>query len=395
MEINDLKVSTLGGQGARQVSGRNVLSRFGRPPANREGVLKEEVCHAMLTLERRRADRSRKPFVLMLLDLHAVHKNGSSSIFIERLTSVVSDAIRETDIIGWYEEDVILAVIFTEINLEGKNPVTEVLHSKVVAALRDNLDHRLASNLVISVHLFPESWDKDRPDRVADVKLYADLSLKHSKKRLPSIVKRAIDIVGSGILLLILLPLMVVIALAIKLTSKGPAIFEQVRLGQFGKSFKCLKFRTMCANNDPRIHRDYVQRLIAGGAEKVNKSETEPVIYKIMNDPRVTPIGRFLRKTSLDELPQFWNVLRGEMSLVGPRPPVPYEFEIYESWHRRRIIEIKPGVTGLWQVSGRSRTSFDDMVRLDLQYSKGWSLWLDLKILLATPLAVLTGDGAF
>jgi lipopolysaccharide/colanic/teichoic acid biosynthesis glycosyltransferase len=118
-------------------------------------------------------------------------------------------------------------------------------------------------------------------------------------------------------------------------------------------------------------------------------------VYKITNDPRVTALGRFLRKTSLDELPQLINVIRGEMSLIGPRPPVPYEFQRYGLWHRRRVLEIKPGITGLWQVNGRSRTNFDDMVRLDLQYAKQWSLWLDLKILLQTPKAVLFGNGAY
>jgi lipopolysaccharide/colanic/teichoic acid biosynthesis glycosyltransferase len=113
------------------------------------------------------------------------------------------------------------------------------------------------------------------------------------------------------------------------------------------------------------------------------------------NDPRVTRIGRFLRRTSLDELPQFFNVLRGDMSLVGPRPPLEYEYEEYDVWHRRRVLEIKPGITGLWQVRGRSRVRFDDMVRLDLQYARGWSLWLDVQILAETPRAVLLGDGAF
>ena len=150
----------------------------------------------------------------------------------------------------------------------------------------------------------------------------------------------------------------------------------------------------MYTNNDPKIHQEYVQQFIAGkdGLDKSEKSE-KPV-YKLTNDPRVTSIGRFLRKTSLDELPQFWNVLRGDMSLVGPRPPVPYEFEVYDIWHRRRVLEVKPGVTGLWQVSGRNRMLFDEMVRLDLRYCQTWSLWLDLKILFATPRAVFNGDGA-
>jgi len=150
----------------------------------------------------------------------------------------------------------------------------------------------------------------------------------------------------------------------------------------------------MYTNNDPKIHRDYVERFIAGKAKEA-RNQSGSVVYKIMNDPRVTPAGRWLRKLSLDELPQFWNVLRGDMSLVGPRPPVAYEFRVYDIWHRRRVLEVKPGVTGLWQVSGRSRTSFDDMVRLDLRYSQSWSLWLDLKILAATPRAVFTGDGAY
>jgi exopolysaccharide biosynthesis polyprenyl glycosylphosphotransferase len=371
------------------------VSRFGDLSPGRESVLKEEAFHTMLTFERRRAERSRKPFALMLLDSQRVHKNGNAATFVEKLATVVSAATRETDIIGWYEEGAILAVIFTEINVEGKNPITEVLHSKVVAALQDNLDHKLASELIVTFHLFPESWDKDRPDRVADIKLYPDISRTDSKKRLPMIVKRAIDIVGSGLLLLALSPVLAAIAAAIKLTSKGQVVFEQERLGQFGKPFKCLKFRTMYSNNDPKIHREFIQQFISGKDEKTKKNDTEPAVYKITNDPRITPIGRFLRKTSLDEFPQFWNVLRGEMSLVGPRPPVPYEYEVYDHWHRRRVLEVRPGVTGLWQVSGRSRTCFDDMVRLDLRYAKSWSLWLDVKILLATPFAVFTGDGAF
>jgi lipopolysaccharide/colanic/teichoic acid biosynthesis glycosyltransferase len=180
----------------------------------------------------------------------------------------------------------------------------------------------------------------------------------------------------------------------IKLTSKGPVIFEQERLGQRGVRFKCLKFRTMYTNNDPKIHQDYVRQYIAG-KDGLNKCEgSGKPVYKLVKDPRVTFIGSFLRKTSLDELPQFWNVLRGDMSLVGPRPPVPYEFEVYDIWHRRRVLEVKPGVTGLWQVSGRNRTRFDEMVRLDLRYCQTWSLWLDLKILLATPRAVFNGGGA-
>jgi lipopolysaccharide/colanic/teichoic acid biosynthesis glycosyltransferase len=262
-------------------------------------------------------------------------------------------------------------------------------------ALRENLDQNLASGLVVTLHLFPESLEKGFPDRVADIKLYPDLAEKASKKKLPMLVKRAIDVVGSSVMLVAMAPALVFIAAAIKLTSKGPILFKQERLGRFGKIFNCLKFRTMYTDNDPKVHREFVQRFIAGAKGAENENGAEPAVYKITNDPRVTKIGRLLRSTSLDEFPQFWNVLCGEMSLVGPRPPLRYEFEVYDCWHRRRVLEVKPGVTGLWQVSGRSRTCFDDMVRLDLQYSQGWSLWLDVKILLATPGAVLNGDGAF
>jgi exopolysaccharide biosynthesis polyprenyl glycosylphosphotransferase len=394
MRNSHLKTVVPGEQGSQQGNDQKALPRFDRMPTRRADILKQETFRAMLALERRRAERSRKPFVLMLLDSSAVHTNRGA-VLVERLASVVSDAIRESDLVGWYQEGVVLAVIFTEVSLDGNCVNTEVLHSKVARALRENLDHTLASKLVITVHLFPESWDKDHPDRVADLKLYPDVSERDAKKRFPTVIKRGMDIVGSGTLLLILSPVLAAIAVAIKLTSKGPVIFRQDRLGQFGKSFQCLKFRTMCADNDPKIHREYVQNFIAGKVQQEYKNEARPVIYKIKNDPRLTPIGRFLRKTSLDEFPQFWNVLRGEMSLVGPRPPVSYEFEAYDFWHRRRVFEVKPGVTGLWQVSGRSRTCFDEMVRMDLRYSQRWSLWLDLKILLATPSVVFRGDGAY
>lgn len=350
----------------------------------------------MLTLERRRAERSRKPFVLMLMNCRAATTDGHGSDLVDRVMSIVCEATRETDLVGWYESGSVLAVIFTEVSLEGTSPVTQVLDSKITNILRNRLEPKAASKVDITFHLFPENWeDKGHSERLADSKLYPELSKKDAKKQLPIAIKRGIDIAGSALLLLFLSPMLGIIALAVKLTSKGPVIFRQDRLGQFGKQFQCLKFRTMYVDNNHHIHREYVQKFIAGRTSEQSRNENEPAVYKITNDPRVTPIGRFLRKASLDELPQFWNVLRGEMSLVGPRPPVPYEFEVYDFWHRRRVLEVKPGVTGLWQVTGRSRTSFDDMVRLDLRYSQSWSIWLDLRILLATPRAVFIGDGAF
>jgi lipopolysaccharide/colanic/teichoic acid biosynthesis glycosyltransferase len=393
MGNSNLKISTAREQ-ALSVTGRKVLARIGHVPAGREEILAETTFHALLTHERRRAERSRKPFVLMLLELHALHAKSVGASFSEQVSSAISRASRETDLIGWYEEGRILAVIFAELNVEENVPIAEFLRSKIETVLRDSVGTKAAAGIVITTHIFPESWNQNGTERPADLKLYPDLSEKRSKKRLPIVVKRGIDVLGSALLLLTLSPILAAIALAIKLTSKGPVIFEQERLGQFGTKFKCLKFRTMFTNNDPKIHREYVQGFIAGRSKDADLNGSEPVVYKLTNDPRVTTVGRFLRKTSLDEFPQFWNVLRGEMSLVGPRPPVPYEFEMYDFWHRRRVFELKPGVTGLWQVNGRSRTCFDDMVRLDLRYSQTWSLWLDLKILLATPLAVVAGNGA-
>jgi lipopolysaccharide/colanic/teichoic acid biosynthesis glycosyltransferase len=394
MANSKLTVSAVREQASQPGTGRKVLARIGHVPQGHAEVLTETTFHALLTHERRRAERSRKPFVLMLLEMHASQAKSVGASFSERVKSAIAGATRETDLIGWYEEGRILAVIFAELNVEENLPVAELLRSKIEAALRDSVGTKAAARIIITTHIFPESWNQNGTERAADLKLYPDLSEKASKKRLPIVVKRAIDVLGSALLLLILSPIMAAIVLAIKLTSKGPVIFEQERLGQFGTKFKCLKFRTMYTDNDPKIHREYVQNFIAGQAKVANSNCNQPIVYKLTNDPRVTPVGGFLRKTSLDEFPQFWNVLRGEMSLVGPRPPVTYEFEMYDYWHRRRVLELKPGVTGLWQVNGRSRTCFDDMVRLDLRYSQTWSLWLDFKILLATPLAVVAGDGA-
>lgn len=372
---------------------RNGASRvvFGAP-IRREDILSQPVFHAMLTLERRRAERSRKPFVLVLVDSHAIQKNWKTVADLQQLTAAVSESVRESDLIGWYEGTAVLGVIFTEVNTDQAN--VQLLCSKIATAIRETVDRQYASKFVITVHVFPDDGDLQRSDEIADRKLYPDLSQPLPRKRSLRVIKRGIDILGSSALLLIFFPLLAAIAVAIKLTSNGPILYRQERLGQFGKRFLCLKFRTMYQDNDAKIHREYVQSFIAGH-DNAGSEEAGAAIYKIRQDPRVTSVGRILRKLSFDELPQFWNVLRGEMSLVGPRPPVPYEFEVYRLWHRRRVLEIKPGVTGLWQVYGRSRTCFDDMVRLDLRYSQKWSLWLDLKILLATPLAVFTGDGAY
>ncbi len=203
-------------------------------------------------------------------------------------------------------------------------------------------------------------------------------------------VKRLEDIALSLIALTILSPIILLITILIKLNSKGTIFYKQKRVGMDGRQFSFYKFRTMTMNNDDSEHREYLKNYIAGEAESTNlEGET---VFKL-NDARVTNVGKWLRRLSLDEIPQLFNVLRGEMSVVGPRPPIPYEVEVYNATQRRRL-DMKPGITGLWQVSGRNRLTFEQMLKLDVYYIENWSLWLDLKIIFLTPWAMIRGDGA-
>jgi exopolysaccharide biosynthesis polyprenyl glycosylphosphotransferase len=221
---------------------------------------------------------------------------------------------------------------------------------------------------------------------------YSGETVTHSRWALA--VKRGMDVIGGVALLAIGSPLMVATAIAVKLSSPGPIIFRQQRIGRGGVPFEFYKFRSMGAGADDRVHREYVSKLIAGRHDEINEGDSQRPIYKLQSDSRITPVGRIIRKTSIDELPQLLNVLKGDMSLVGPRPPIAYETEKYQSWHMRRLQAVRPGMTGLWQVEGRSKTSFDAMVRLDLLYIRNWSLWLDIKILAKTLLVVVRRDGA-
>ncbi len=203
--------------------------------------------------------------------------------------------------------------------------------------------------------------------------------------------KRISDIVIASLTLALFSPFWLIIALLIKFDSKGPVFYAQERVGMDGRIFVVYKFRTMRVDSDSEIHREYQRKFIAGHAEANVGDEKKPA-YKLRDDPRITGVGSGLRRLSLDEVPQLLNVLRGDMSVVGPRPPIPYEVEAYELRHRKRL-DMKPGLTGLWQVSGRNRLPFEEMVKLDLFYIENWSLLFDLKIILRTVLVVLQGDG--
>lgn len=356
-------------------------------------VLSEDAFSSMLYLERRRAERGQKRYVLLLVDVKDAVSDKQKNRTIETITQTICSVTRETDLIGWYVYGHILGVIATEIGRATSVEVRAKMSQKFRAAFLEALGPNKASRISLSFHFYPEEAEDGDFNDSSNSAHYPEFSRKKPTRKLALGFKRAMDIVGSALALLVLLPFFAIIALAIKASSEGPVLFSQDRLGQYGKKFRFLKFRSMRQNCDSKIHQEYVSRFIAGQVTPGNANGAAPT-FKIQKDPRVTSVGRILRKTSLDELPQFWNVLIGEMSLVGPRPPLEYEFKAYDVWHRRRVLEIKPGITGLWQVQGRSRTHFDDMVRLDLKYARAWSIWLDMEILLRTPAAVVSGDGA-
>lgn len=251
-------------------------------------------------------------------------------------------------------------------------------HRKILSIARECQRRNVRARIVPD--LFQMSLSQVNVEDLGGVPLISVQEVSISKGAL--LVKRVIDVIGAVVGLTLGAPLFGLIALAIRLDSPGPVIFRQTRVGLHGRLFEMYKFRSMHQGAEEQ------QDML------VEFNEADGPIFKIKNDPRLTRVGRILRRTSLDELPQLVNVLRGEMSLVGPRPPIPSEVEKYQEWHKKRL-EAPPGMTGLWQVSGRSRLSFDEMVLLDVYYIENWSLWLDLKILLRTIPKVLLGEGAY
>jgi lipopolysaccharide/colanic/teichoic acid biosynthesis glycosyltransferase len=364
------------------------------PPSRQQArarIISEDLFRGVLIRERRRADRSNRPLALVLVVLESSTGEEETGIW-QAVADALFAAKRETDIPGWFEPHSAMGLLLAEIPGSTSTlpfQVREQVHRELFL----RLDARTASRVSVRLHVHPESQAaKAEGVQPVDLLLEQGTSDKSRRTRREA-SKRALDVVLSLGLLAIISPLLLVIAALVKLTSPGPVFLRQERIGRMMKPFRMLKFRTMQVNADHTIHRQFVSAFIKASGRAASDAGT-PGFFKIVNDPRVTMVGRILRRTSLDELPQLWNVLRGEMSLVGPRPPLPYEVEQYEPWHTRRVVEAKPGVTGLWQVTGRSRTTFEEMVRLDLRYARTHSLWTDLKILLATPAAVISGKGA-
>ncbi len=428
---------------------RDVFEKILTSPvlSKRNGWYSSQEFHDILKKERNRSDRSGSPLAFILIDLgensrtqHQISENEYYA-FLEKFLNLLTENTRDYDvksILNNYKIGILLVdtsmdgakffveklikVLFNHFDKNDRSDYIRLINSVVISSYPVNQVNNIDSiqgypviirNLSflnkeysIKNNLKYEITERKRPYidwhcvTVTDgiISLTAPFSLEEQLFR-PLVLdyqlfKRIMDVVGAIIGIILFSPLMLLIALGIKLTSRGPVLFKQKRIGYRGKCFTFLKFRSMRVDTDETIHQEYVKRLITGDLETINNGTRERPLYKINNDPRVTPFGRFLRKTSLDELPQFFNVLEGAMSLVGPRPPIPYELDVYKNWHYRRVLEVKPGITGLWQVYGRSKTSFDEMVRLDLKYVEQQSLLLDLKIILKTFGAILNSEGA-
>lgn len=351
------------------------------------GVYTELAFTDYLQRERKRTERSEHPFALILIEFKKNEKIKSHKKTVKLLLKTIVEYFRDIDVIGWYKEKEIIGIICPDLLKQDIKP----LKDKIEKALDKALEPELREVFSISYLCFPRDIvkdsfnDKKKIEEDKMLAVYPELQNKNIKKVASDIVKRMLDIIIAATFLFLSFPVMIVIALLIKLDSKGPVFFKQKRVGLGGKEFTFFKFRTMYVNNDNSSHRDYVKKLIKGEVDKDTK------VFKIVDDPRITKVGKFLRKTSLDELPQFINVLKGDMSIVGPRPPLPYEVEEYKTWHRKRVMEIRPGITGPWQVYGRNTTTFDEMVRMDINYIKKHNPITDIVLMLRTPSSLIKG----
>ncbi len=345
------------------------------------GLYREKIFDDMLRRERKRTERSQKPFTLIMLEINKLLKSKEKKK-LEELISNLNEQFRETDMQGWYRMRSVIGIICPETAHDN----LETLKNKVNNAIEKTLAEEFRKHVNISYICFPDT--RTPPDKGLDLAVYPEFKSKNPKTIVEDMLKRSMDFTVALIMLIFCLPLFIVISILIKIDSPGPVFFRQKRVGFGGRQFTFLKFRSMYVNNDDSVHKSFVKEFISG---KNSNEQGENKTYKIVNDKRVTRVGRFLRKTSLDELPQLINVLRGEMSLVGPRPCIPYEFDEYRIWHRRRVIEVKPGITGFWQVYGRSITTFENMVRMDIRYIKYRNLLLDIILILKTPFSLFKG----
>jgi len=346
-----------------------------------EQILPLEAFLNDLHREKRRAERSQAPLSMVLYRIGGASTESARQA--EQLVELLYREKRVTDFIGHVGDDMV-AVLCPDTDGSGVKGFMQKIDSKadslpfaaVAATYPDDLFDSIANGTHTprDIQPFMAAEPMDQRGRAYPL-------------------KRMLDISGALAALCLLAPLMAVVAIAVAVSSRGPVIFKQTRVGKGGFPFTFYKFRSMRTDADDRIHRDFVANLIqSGDAPPTADGMAGP--FKLKADPRFTPVGRLIRKTSIDELPQLFNVLKGDMSLVGPRPPIPYEAAKYQAWHLRRLLSVNPGMTGIWQVEGRSRVPFNEMVRMDLRYIRNCSLGLDLRILAKTVPAVLSCDGA-
>jgi len=380
--------------------------------------------HQRLYLERRRAERSKYTFSLIVIDIEPFQILSGDEFHPQKsqIFKGILANIRETDVISFYEPNKI-AILLPDTPKEGAKTVVDRLETHLRKSFSEksprikawtyaddaddkefslkpssirnkkaNFTNFIQQSKPCHFHILP-TWDKVNFDggalSIYDLSFF-DLSvLNYSFQR---IAKRLMDIVSAIFCLILFAPLMFIIAIGIKLTSRGPILFKQKRIGFMGKPFRMLKFRSMKWNSSDKIHKDYIENLLnnPAGSQKDYVSD-----YKAQVDQRTTLMGRFLRKTSLDELPQLFNILWGDMSLVGPRPHPIYEVEKYRNWYYRRLT-MKPGMTGLSKIHIRcTPENYDEAMRFDLRYVKCWSLWLDIKIILKTIPLLVRKIGAY
>ena len=404
------------------VSVRKLIKRLTRKREEKvfKGIKSCQELHAIMKRERCRVDRNSHAFSLVVFQVGSVGNNGTLALY---LAEVLAKRLRATDEAGWFDSEHI-AVVLDHTWAEGAwkfaADISDLVAEKASCpeyrvytysytqkddddSDNDNFGDRRASDRfrtgpvkefdghasspvssggqrVGSMARFHNSFEKQESDRFAE-RIEPVLA-----PRMP-VYKRVMDITGSLIGIIILSPLLLMVALIIKITSRGPVFFKQERVGCLGKRFRMWKFRTMKVDADQTQHQKYLTELIKSGAEGFDNNGKS--MKKLEHDSRVIPFGNFLRKTAIDELPQLFNVLKGEMSLIGPRPPIPYEVKEYYRWHYGRFDTV-PGMTGLWQVSGKNRTTFKEMVRFDITYARQMSWRLDARILAGTIPAIIT-----
>jgi len=348
-------------------------------------------------------------FSLILIDLSLVNsKRIARKMDKERILRIIAQVMnkssRETDLKGWFDDHTI-AILLPHTPYAGAEALCNKLINLSKARLTDCLQNDFPLENCFAITSYPHIFDDDNNSKS---ELTGNHSNKSDKLLLPlfphkfntsysviiqKAIKRLTDMIGSSLGIILFLPAFIIIGLVIKLTSSGPILFKQKRVGLNGKTFTFLKFRSMYHDCDQDVHQEHVRRLADEEITLIENGKDQLFSCKLQNDERATRLGKFLRHTSLDELPQLFNVLKGDMSLVGPRPYPVYQTENCTIWQHSRLT-IKPGITGLAQLYGRYNTAYTDTYRLDLQYIKKSSLWLDFKILIKTMPLVISGRGA-